>query len=392
MPALIAIFLTVLIDMLSFGMAIPDLQLRGESLGAHGPLLGLMLASFSIAQLLTAPFLGHWSDLVGRRKVLLVTCAMTALCFLLYSQAHSLPVMFASRILAGISGANLGVAFAYIADVTKPEDRGKGMGLVGAAFGIGFIMGPPVGAALVEMGKGGPFVLGMTAMALALVNLFFIWRFIPNTKPADPPKAKGNPLLANWRNVMTALQVPSLSVLVYLFFGSTFAFSNLESTYFLLLSHQWNMPMREGAWVLAWVGIVSAFMQGYFIAKLIPKFGEPTLMRVGYLAQVPILLLVPFTPPWVPMLFGCLLLGIATGICSPSTSSMISRTAPPNMQGSIFGVTQSVGALGRVLGPLCGSTLFAKGPAYPYYLAALVMLIPATLSWRVKMPGEEGMA
>lgn len=392
MPALIAIFLTVLIDMLSFGMAIPDLQLRGESLGAHGPLLGLMLASFSIAQLLTAPFLGHWSDHVGRRKVLLTSCTMTVLCFLLYSQAHSLPIMFASRILAGVSGANLGVAFAYIADVTSEKDRGKGMGLVGAAFGIGFIMGPPAGAALVELGRGGPFVLGITAAGLAVINLFFIWRFIPNVKPTRPPEVVGNPFIANFRSVVAALRVPSLSILIYLFFGSTFAFSNLESTYFLLLSHRWGMPMREGAWVLAWVGIVSAVMQGYLIAKLIRRFGEPTLMRVGYLAQAPILLSMPFTPPWVPMLLGCMLLGIATGICSPSTSSMISRTAPSNMQGSIFGITQSVGALGRVLGPLCGSTLFAKGPAYPYVLAALVMLVPASLAWRVRMPGDAGVA
>ena len=150
--------------------------------------------------------------------------------------------------------------------------------------------------------------------------------------------------------------------------------------------------MDQGALVLAWVGIVSAFMQGYFIAKLIPRFGEPNLMRVGYLAQVPILASIPFTPPWVPMLFGCLLLGVATGICSPSTSSMISRAAPPNMQGSIFGITQSVGALGRVLGPLCGSTLYAKGHALPYFLAAAVMLVPAILAFRVQMPASDPVA
>lgn len=393
--ALFAIFLTVLIDMLSFGMAIPDLQLRGEALGAHGSLLGLMLASFSIAQLLTAPFLGQLSDRVGRRKVLLATCSMTMLCFLLYSQAHSLPIMFASRIIAGISGANIGVAFAYIADVTTPENRGKGMGMVGAAFGVGFIMGPPLGAYLVKLGNGGPLVLGLAAAGLALVNLFFVWRFLPESERSAPVASdapRRNALVANWHNVIAALRVPSLSLLIVLFFGSTFAFSNLESTFFLLLSHRWNMPQDHGALVLAWVGVVSAFMQGYFIRILMPRFGEANLMRFGYLLQVPVLLSIPFTPPWVPLMAGALLLGIATGAASPSTSSMISRTAPPTMQGSIFGITQSVGALGRVLGPLCGSTLFSQGPALPYFVAAGVMLVPAVLAFFVKMPDDNEVA
>ena len=389
--ALFAIFLTVFIDMLSFGMAIPDLQLRGESLGAKGWLLGLMLASFSLAQLLTAPFLGQLSDRIGRRKVLLVTCTMTLLCFLLYSQANSLPIMFASRIIAGISGANIGVAFAYIADVTTPEDRGKGMGMVGAAFGVGFIMGPPMGAWLVKLGNDTPLVLGLVAALMALVNLFFIWKFLPESQVIEPVEnnlKRKNALMANWHNVMEALKVPSLCLLIVLFFGSTFGFSNLESTFFLLLHDRWGMGKDHGALVLAWVGIVSAFMQGYFIRKLMPRFGEANLMRFGYLLQVPVLLSIPFTPPWVPLMAGALLLGVATGVASPSTSSMISRAAPPTMQGSIFGVTQSVGALGRVLGPLCGSTLFAQNPAYPYFLASGVMLVPAVLAFFVKMPDD----
>ncbi len=387
--ALFAIFLTVLIDMLSFGMAIPDLQLRGEQLGARGWLLGLMLASFSIAQLIAGPFLGELSDRIGRRKVLLVTCTMTLLCFLLYSQATTLPILFASRVLAGISGANLGVAFAYIADVTTPENRAKGMGMVGAAFGVGFIMGPPLGAWLVTAGNGGPVVLGLVAALFALVNLVFVWKFLPEDggKMAAATSG-GNAFTKNWANVGLAMRSPGLGLLILLFFGSTFAFSNLESTFFLLLSNKWLLSMDQGAWVLAWVGVVAAFIQGYLIRIVSKRFGEVNLMRFGYLMQVPVLASIPFTPPWFPLLAGAMFLGIATGIAGPSTSSLISRTASSAMQGSIFGVTQSVGALGRILGPLFGNALFVKDMAYPYFLAAGVMLFPAVIAFFVRMPDD----
>lgn len=388
---LIAIFLTVFIDMLSFGMAIPDIQLRGERLGATGPLLGLLLAIYSIAQLFTTPYLGQLSDRIGRRKVLLVTSALTVFCFLLYANATTLALLFAARILAGISGANIGVAFAYIADITTPQERAKSMGMVGAAFGLGFIFGPPVGANLVSLGGGQPTLLGYTAATLGVINLWFIWKFLPESlKPENRKLTEdGTPALkANFLAVGRALRTPGLSILVLLFFGSTFAFSNLESTFFRLLDSRHGMNERDGAYVLMWVGVVAAFMQGYFIRVLTPKFGEVRLMRFGYWLQVPVLASIPFAPPWIPLLLGALLLGIATGVASPSTSSLISRSAPSSLQGSIFGVTQSVGAFGRILGPLCGSTLFEIDSALPYFAAALIMLIPACLALRLQMPED----
>ncbi len=395
---IIAIFLTVLIDMLSFGMAIPDLQLRGASLGATGWVLGLMLASFSIAQLLVSPYLGQLSDRIGRRKVLIVTCTLTFLCFVLYAHATVLWILFAARIIAGISSANIGVAFAYIADVTTPKDRAKGMGLVGAAFGIGFIMGPPAGAFLVQAGGGTPLLLGYSAAALALVNLFFVWKFLPdvrNTATEEIQVSTGkreNPFVTNWKSVLKALETRELRILIVLFFGSTFAFSNLEATFFRLLEGRWMMTQVEGAAILAWVGIIAAFVQGYLIRILIPRLGEPNLMRIGYLLQVPVLISIPFTPPWIPLMIGAMLLGLGTGVASPATSSMISRSAPSHLQGSIFGISQSVGAFGRILGPLCGSVLYDIDPASPYICAAIVMLIPALLAFSVRMPdgGNDG--
>ena len=151
-----AIFITVLIDLLSFGLVIPDIQIRGDSLGASGWVRGLLLATFSIAQLLTAPYLGRLSDSIGRRLILLLTTVLSVICFVFYAHADTLVYLFISRVISGIAGANLPVAYAYVADVTKPEERAKGMGLIGAAFGVGFIFGPVLGGVLLQAGGGKP--------------------------------------------------------------------------------------------------------------------------------------------------------------------------------------------------------------------------------------------
>jgi MFS family permease len=399
---LLGIFLTVFIDLLSFGLVIPDIQLRGDILGAHGVVRGLLIASFSIAQLLTAPFLGRLSDRVGRRPVLLCTTLLSTLSYLLYAHANVLWIMFASRIFAGVAGANIGVAFAYIADVTKPEERAKGMGMVGAAFGLGFVLGPTLGALLVLLGpsagghqvassavygSGGvhsPAVLGYTAASLALLNFLYVWRILPESLRRGAVSQFGSVL----QNLQIAIQTPALAILLALFFAGNFAFTNLESTYFLLTNKSFGLSQLQGAMMLGYVGIVNAAIQGGFIRVLTPRFGEINLVRAGFLMQIPALLLTPFAIPWAPQLVVLLALGIGAGIVQPSMSSLISRNAPPTIQGGIFGVTQAVGSLARAFGPLAGNALFDFRHWMPYALAATVMLIPAGLAWRLRMPQE----
>lgn len=365
-----AIFVTVLLAMLSFGMAIPDIQVRSEHLGAMGFVRGLLLASFSIAQLLTAPFLGRLSDRIGRRKVLLVTTLIGCVASVTYSQAHVLWVLFAARALNGIAGANLGVAFAYISDVTSPQDRAKSLGVIGAAFGMGFVFGPPVGAYLLTLGHGGPEVLGMVSAAFALVNFLFVWKLLPESPSHLAPVERG---LAP---VLRALRDPAMGLLLGLFFLMNFALSNLESTFFLLTQHKFEMTQQSAALVLAWVGIVGVVMQGGVVGWVQPRLGELRMMRLGFLAQGPALAIVPYLPPWGPMLGGCLLLGIGNGLAGPSVNSLISRRAGREIQGGVFGVTQSIGAVARIAGPLTGSVLFDLRPSAPYLFAGALMLLP----------------
>lgn len=375
-----AIFLTVFLDMLSFGMVIPDIQLRGERLGAHGITIGLVIATFSLAQLLTAPILGRLSDHHGRRRVLLLTTVLATVSFLFYANAHTLWAMFAARVFAGIAGANIGVAYAYIADVTQPEERSKGMGLIGAAFGMGFVFGPVTGAALVKLGGGRPDLLGYTAASLALLNLAFVACCLP--EPAvhrSEPRTDG---LAS--QVRLAFASRELRILLLLFVVANFAFSNLESTFFRLVTGAFAMTQMEGAIVLVFVGLVAAVMQGGAVRRLGPRFGEVRLLRAGYMLQSPALVGLAFSPPWIPMLFASLVLGIGSGIAQPSLGSLISRRAPATMQGGVFGVTQALGALARILGPLLGNALFDVHAWLPYVVAGCLMLLPMGAAFIVR--------
>lgn len=382
-PPILGIFLTVFLDLLSFGLVIPDIQIRGDHLGAEGFVRGLLLASFSIAQLVAAPFLGRLSDRIGRRKILLITAMLSTISFVVYAHADVLWVMFVARIVSGMAGASIGVAYAYIADVTSPGERAKGMGLVGAAFGLGFIFGPPFGAFLIKAGHDTPLIMGYVAAGLSLANFLYILFVLPESlKPQLESVARR---ASNLDNLKLALSTPTLGLLLALFFAANFAFANLETTFFLLDIKHFHMDEQDGAIVLTVVGIVSAFMQGYMVRVLTPKYGEVRLLRLVYIIQAPTLLLIPFAPPWVPQLFGTILLGIGTGLAQPCLGSLISKNAPKEMQGGIFGVTQMLGALARIIAPIASNRLFDFRYFSPYVLASAIMIVPLIGMWRIRL-------
>lgn len=380
---IVAVFLTVFLDMLSFGLVIPDIQLRGDELGAHGFVRGLLIATFSIAQLLTSPFLGRLSDSVGRRRILLLTTILATISFFFYAHADVLWAMFVARVLAGVAGANLGVAYAYIADVTKPEQRARGMGLIGAAFGLGFVLGPVFGAYLVHLGGGKPLVMGYVAAGLGFLNFLFVLLFLPESvKEKIEAKARQSTL----RNLLVALKTPTFGLLLSLFFVYNFAFSNLESTYFLLVVQHFGLTQQEGAYLLALVRVVSAITQGALVRIAVKRWGEVRVVRVAYLIIAPMLAIVPFAPPWLPQIAGIVVMGLTTGLAQPCLSSLISRAAPADMQGGTFGLTQALGATARIVGPMIGNQLFDLAYWAPYALAGILVCIPAVMSRSIRMP------
>lgn len=397
LPPILGIFLTVFLDILGFGLFIPDLQLRGREFGASGAMLGFALGSFSLAQLLTSPFFGRISDRYGRRRVLLFTTILSCISYTVYANASSLEWLIASRIISGIAAANVGVAFAYVADITTPEKRGAGMGAVGAAFGLGFIFGPGIGALLLAMGHNSPHLLGQVGAVLAGLNFLYVWLLLPES--AQHETEAGGHYLENFGK---AFRTPGLALMLLMFFAAQFGFSNLETTFFQLLAQKhwiFNLPESGGSFstnargagaiILTVVGIVSVAMQGRFVRILIPKHGEVKLLRFAYIGLVPMLALTPFLPLWIPMLIGVVLMGICMGLSQPSLSSLISRSAPKDMQGGVFGVTHSLGALARFTSPLIANLLFVAKPYFPYVFGAVVILVPASLAWSLRQPALE---
>jgi MFS family permease len=383
---LTAVFITVLFDLLSFSMLIPDIQPRMESKGYSGVVIGLCIAAYSVAQLAFGAPIGRWSDVVGRRRALLATSAISVLASGAYAGADNLGWLLASRLLLGAAGGNLGVAYAYVADATAPAERAGAMGKLGMAFGLGFMFGPMIGAVLVRLGGGAPYLLAASSAAMALVNLLFVWWLLPDVPPV--PETGETARLGPLAKLAYALRSPGLAGLLVLFFVANFAFANLESTFFRFMMLHLKMRPEEvalpGAGVLVYVGLVAAVVQGGVVGRLAARFGEVALLRAGYLLQAPMLALIPFTPFWLPFLGGALLLGIGSGIAQPSLSSLLSQRAPAGMSGGVFGVTQSLGAMARVVAPVVGNALLDLRLWAPYVFAGALMLVPLGLAMRLK--------
>ncbi len=392
---LLAIFLTVFLDMLSFGTIIPDVQLRAERLVPTFPipgldaglLIGITIAVYSLVQFVCAPWLGRLSDQRGRRVVLLFTSAAAIVGAVVYAFSHTLPHMMLARAIMGFSAANLGVAYAYVADSSTPEERGKSMGLIGMAFGLGFMFGPPAGSFLVKWGGGEPFLLGMVSAGLALVNLLFIFFFLPEVR--NPSAKPSGTSVQRFQLMARAFRSPGLGVLLAMFFIANVAFVNLETTFFRLGEVVYRIDQTQTSLVLVVVGITGAAVQGGLIRVLMPRFGEIRLLRTAYLAQAPCLLAFPYVMPWFPLLAVSILLGIGSGLVQPSMTSLISKGAPPDLRGEIFGVTQSLGAIARMVMPIVANVLFQRHPAAPYWLAAGLFVFPAIAAWFVTMPTAE---
>jgi len=371
---LVVLFLTVFIDLLGFGIVLPLLPYYAESFGA-GPLtVTLLSSSYSLMQFLFAPVWGRLSDRVGRRPILVLSLAGSALSYLLFGLAGSLAALFATRLLAGVCAANISTAQAYIADVTTPETRAKGMGMIGAAFGLGFIFGPAVGGALSRYGYAVPafFAAGLSLLALALA-LFRLPESLRQRVGLPGGAARGGFDLGR---LWAALVHPGMGLLLLIFFCSVFAFANLEATFALFVERaaRFGYTARETGYLFAYMGVLMSLMQGGLVGRLARRFGERRLVAAGTLMLAAGLGVVPLAPGLGGLMGALALLAFGAGMNTPSLSSLISRSAGADEQGGILGVSQSMASLARILGPAWGGFAFEQfGPASPYFTAAGLM-------------------
>jgi len=366
---LLVIFITVFIDLVGFGIVIPVLPYyaEGTKFGATPTQVGLLFASYSVMQLVFSPVLGRLSDKYGRRPILLMSLLGTAVGFLVLGFATTLWMLFVGRIIDGISGGNISTAQAYIADVTTKENRAKGMGLIGAAFGLGFVFGPAIGGILSRWGINVPFLF---AGGLALANAILLYLTLPETVTPDHPARVSAASGRGWRQLLDALREPRLAYVLAIYFLGIVAFSIMTATFSLFMMFRLGYDAFHNGWVFAFVGIISAAIQGGLIGKLVKRFGEPLLIIVGALLFSASLFVIPFVT-LASGLSVLLALGATTAIgqalSAPSLSSLASKTASAAEQGGVLGVMQSVASLARAVGPSLAAVLIYSAVAHVGY-------------------------
>jgi MFS transporter, DHA1 family, tetracycline resistance protein len=379
------IFLTVLIDLVGFGLILPLIPIYSERFHASGFMIGAIIASYSLMQFIFAPVWGRLSDRVGRRPVLLGSTACACLSYVIFaigsglSGNTALGVMLLSRLFAGICGANITVAQAYIADITPPEKRSAKMGLIGMAFGLGFILGPVLGAASTNyIGITAP---GWTAASLCALN--FIWAFARLAESWQPAahSVTQRPHVEQWLHI---LRTPRLNLLIAIFFLATFCFTCFESTIGLLIMQNFGVDTKKGlgtvSLLIAYCGVIGAGVQGGAAGRMVKKMGEPKLIAVSlFMAAVGIGVL-PYLLNWGTLLVGLGIFSVGSSLTRPPVFGMISMLTPAHEQGATMGVAQGVGSLARIVGPIFAASLFVLNAPLPYLICGTLCLLTALVT------------
>jgi MFS family permease len=376
------IFLTIFIDLIGFGIVLPLLPFYARDFGATPLMIGLMVGVHPAMQLIFAPIWGRLSDRMGRRPILLVGLVGSGLSYLIFGLATGYWWLFASRVMAGIAGANVPVAQAYIADSTDAANRTRGMGLVGAAFGLGFIAGPAIGGALSHFGYAVP---GYFAAALSLSNAVAAYFYLPESLPqrARRPTAEraARSLLGRLRMALEFARRPAIGALMGIFFTVTFVFAVFTTIFPLWLGVDLGYSARHAGYLMAFLGLAMAIVQGRLLGPLAARLGERWLLVIGTSTLIGAYALLPLSHGLWLLCGTLVLLAFGTGLNLPSLSSLASQYAELDVQGAVLGVMQSLSSLGRMLGAAWGGWVFgAWNPATPFFLSAAIMSLAAALA------------
>lgn len=374
---MLILFLIVFIDLVGFGIIIPLLPFFGEHYAASPAMVGFLMASYSLTQFIAAPFWGRISDRYGRRPVLLVTLAGAAVSYVLLGFSNSLLMLFIARGLGGFMAGNISAAFAYVADITTPENRSRGMGIIGAAFGLGFIAGPAIGGILA-----GPDPINadfrtpsLAAAGLSTFALTLALFMLKESLPQDIRKRLSETPAKNRRQQFRdALTKPGVGLLISLSFLATFVFAGMETTFAMWSERRMDWGPQQNGYLFAFVGIIAAVIQGGLVGRLAKRFGEINLVIQGAAALALGMLMIPFTDSLPTLLGAMVIVGYGFSIITPSLNSLISLQVGADEQGGIMGVGRSATTMARVVGPAWAGMMFSFiGLDWPYYGGAAIM-------------------
>ena len=374
---IIVIFITILIDMLGFGIIIPILPIFSKELGAANYQVGLIAMSFPVMNFLFAPFWGSLSDRYGRRPIILLSVLITGLAYLLFSQTINLWILLLSRLLSGIGSANLSVAQAYIADITPAKERAKSMGMIGAAFGLGFIIGPTVGGYLKSISAPGHVdLVGYVAAGLSLLNLVLAYFLLPESLKEKQKDVRFNFKVIS--GIITELRKPTIRELLLINFIFITSFMMMQMSVSLFWKEKIGLNEIEMGNMFAFIGLATVIVQGGLVGRLVKKFGETKLLTYGTYLFIASLIMIPWVTPktFIPVeLFALALMALANGCLTPSLTSLLSKTADPRDVGQVLGVNQSFGSLARAAGMGMSGFIYGIEFHLPFMVGAAMMLV-----------------
>ena len=383
---IIIIFVTVLIDLIGFGIVIPVLPFYAstEPFNATPFQLGMIVASYSIMQFIFSPVFGSVSDKYGRRPVLFFSLLGTALGFLIVGFATTLWMLFAGRILDGITGGNISTAQAYISDVTTRKNRAKGMGLIGAAFGIGFVLGPALGGILSKYGAHVPFIV---AAAMALANAIALYFFLPESLKMNAQTDEASRSVHRFAAIFESLRQPNFRLITIIYFFIVVGFSVMTTSFTLYTIQRFDYNAAQNGWLFVYIGVLAVILQGGLFGRLSAWAGESRLVVAGCVMLTVSLFSVPFVGPQtgglIALLLGIALFSIGNSIASPALTSLASKNAADHDQGKALGVMQSGASLARAIGPIIAGVLLNNAIGKvddstiqrTYFVASAIMLV-----------------
>jgi len=366
------IFLTVFIDLLGFGILIPILpSFSIKELGVDEAAIGIAIALYSFVQFIFNPILGKFSDKHGRKPVIVMCLLINAVGYVIFAFTNSYLILLASRVVAGVGGSSIAVAQAYIADVTTKENRSKGMGLIGSAFGLGFVFGPLIGGFLSKLGY---METGLGAASFSFISFIVTMILLPESLQERNNQIETKRKMFNIDAIIKTFKHPELAILISLFFILTFSFANIYGTFALLGLQVYGFTDLQNGYIFGIVGLSSAIVQGGLIGPLTKSLGQKKLLILGSFLIMITLAIIPYAGNFLWLAVDSVFLSFGTGTLQPTLLSLISEVTSDAEQGVTLGVNQSLSALARMFGPLWGGFTFEYlGYEFPFLTGGFFM-------------------